>query len=335
MCRCGLPQALCLRVPELRHVSGVCARGVAFVAFALALSLGFSGLASAPVVPRLVHSGTVTAGLWPSLPVEPRASVLGLVRQGPLAWSGPNLSFESLQAGYPSVLWDAGVYKMWYFGCTPSYFCQIGYATSQDGRTWTRYGPVLGPSLPQDSQIAAYPEVVKVGATYRMWYGGYNGSNYRILAATSTDGTAWTKLGVSIDLGLAGSQDGYYAVMPKVAFVGGQYMMWYTGVSQPQPPNAAIMLATSRDGLNWTKLGVVLDHGATGALDSFGVFGGDVVFDGSMFRMIYDGQTNESSSTLLYAISTNGIEWQKQGIALEVQPPQERLVAFQIGRAHV
>src|SRR5207245_986086 len=83
----------------------------------------------------------------------------------------------------------------------------------------------LGASLPQDSQIDAYPEVVKVGATYRMWYGGYNGSNYRILAATSTDGTAWTKLGVSIDLGLAGSQDGYYAVMPKVAFVGGQYMM--------------------------------------------------------------------------------------------------------------
>ena len=340
MCRCGLTQALCLRVPELRHVSGVCARGVAFVAFALALSLGFSGLASAPIVPRSVHRGTVTAGLWPSLPGEPRASVLGLVRQGPLAWSGPNLSFESLQAGYPSVLWDAGVYKMWYFGCTPSYFCQIGYATSQDGRTWTRYGPVLGPSLPQDSQIAAYPEVVKVGATYRMWYGGYNGSNYRILAATSTDGTAWTKLGVSIDLGLAGSQDGYYAVMPKVAFVGGQYMMWYTGVSQPQPPNAAIMLATSRDGLNWTKLGVVLDHGATGALDSFGVFGGDVVFDGSMFRMIYDGQTNESSSTLLYAISTNGIEWQKQGTALEVQPPQERLIAFPsilplAGRWHV
>ncbi len=160
MCRCGLTQALCLRVPELRHVSGVCARGVAFVAFALALSLGFSGLASAPIVPRWVHRGTVTAGLWPSLPGEPRASVLGLVRQGPLTWSGPNLSFESLQAGYPSVLWDAGVYKMWYFGCTPSYFCQIGYATSQDGRTWTRYGPVLGPSLPQDSQIAAYPEVV-------------------------------------------------------------------------------------------------------------------------------------------------------------------------------
>src|SRR5207245_976632 len=173
-----------------------------------------------------------------------------------------------------------------------------------------------------------------------MCYGGYNGSNYRILAATSTDGTAWTKLGVSIDPGAAGSQRSYYAVMPRVAFVGGQYMMWYTGVSRPLPPNAAIMLATSTDGLNWTKLGVVLDHGAAGAMDSFGVFGGDVVFDGSMFRMIYDGQTNESSSTLLYAISTTGSEWQKQGIALEVQPPQERLIAFPsilplAGRWHV
>jgi len=250
------------------------------------------------------------------------------------------LSFESLQAGYPSVLWDAGVYKMWYFGCPPSYFCEIGYATSQDGRNWTRYGPVLGPSLLQDSQIAGYPEVVKVGATYRMWYGGYNGSNYRILAATSSDGATWTKLGVAIDLGPAGSQDAYYAVLPRVVFVGGQYMMWYTGLSHPQPPNQAIMLATSTDGLNWTKLGVVLDHGAAGAPDSHGVSGGDVVFDGSMFRMIYDGQTNETSSTLLYAISTNGIEWQKQGIALEVQPPQERLIAFPsilplAGRWHV
>jgi len=328
VCRCGRTQGLCLCPPERRDVRGIHACVVGLVSFAVALSLGASGLASAPIGPGSVLGGFVIGGLRESLPVEPRASVLGLVRQGPLAWSGPNLSFESLQAGYPSVLWDAGVYKMWYFGCTPSYFCQIGYATSQDGRYWTRYGPVLGPSLPQDSQIAAYPEVVKVGATYRMWYGGYDGSNYRIVAATSPDGTAWTKLGVAIDVGLAGSQDGYYAVMPRVALVGGQYMMWYTGVSRPQPPNAAIMLATSTDGLNWTKLGVVLDRGAAGALDSFGVFGGDVVFDGSMFRMIYDGQTNESSSTLLYAISTNGIEWQKQGIALEVRPPQERLIAF-------
>lgn len=238
------------------------------------------------------------------------------------------MSFESLQAGYPSVLWDAGVYKMWYFGCTPGYLCEIGYATSQDGRDWTRYGPVLGPSLPQDSQIAAYPEVVKVGATYRMWYGGYNGSNYRILGATSPDGTTWTKLGVAIDLGPAGSQDGDYTVLPRVVFVGGEYMMWYTGLSNPQPPNQAIMLATSTDGLNWTKLGIVLDPGASGAPDSYGVSGGDVVYDGSMFRMIYNGETNASSSTFLYATSPNGIEWQKQGIALEVQPPRERLIAF-------
>lgn len=239
------------------------------------------------------------------------------------------MSFESLQAGYPSVLRDAdGVYKMWYFGCTPSYLCMIGYATSEDGRNWTRHGPVLGPSLPQDSMITAYPEVVKVGATYRMWYGGFDGSNYRILAATSGDGTNWTKLGVAIDLGPVGSQDAESAVFPRVVFAGGQYMMWYTGRSTSLPPNSAIMLATSTNGLNWTKQGTVLDRGGPGTLDAYGASGGDVTYESSSYRMIYVGQANASSSLLVYATSIDGRQWQKRGIALEVQPPHERLIAF-------
>lgn len=84
---------------------------------------------------------------------------------------------------HPEVIFDGLVYHMWYSGCDQSdNLCQVGYATSPDGSHWTRKGLVLpqGTAGAWDSGSADHAAVLQVGDTLKMWYTGYNGTNYQI-----------------------------------------------------------------------------------------------------------------------------------------------------------
>ena len=93
----------------------------------------------------------------------------------------PVLTFETgkwddRRVEFPKVIFDGTNYHMWYSG--GSYFSwQIGYATSEDGSTWTKYpkNPVLheGSAGSWDSQYVAWGSVVdSAGVKYKMWYCG-------------------------------------------------------------------------------------------------------------------------------------------------------------------
>jgi predicted GH43/DUF377 family glycosyl hydrolase len=211
---------------------------------------------------------------------------------------------------------------MWYFGCGSSYQCEIGYATSGDGRNWTKQGIVLVPSLPEEARSVGYPEVRKIGDSFRMWYNGFDGTTYRILEADSPDGRNWTKHGVVLDAGPLGSADSHGVGYPRIVF-DGTYHMWYTTVLVSQP---SILLATSLDGLAWTRKGVVLSSGPSWALDSFGVFAGAVVRIGERYGMVYGGNSNTSTQRLFFAESADGTSWVRLGLALDVLPPAENLI---------
>jgi len=64
-----------------------------------------------------------------------------------------------------------------------------------------------------------------------MWYGGYNGTNYQIGYATSSDGISWTKYGANPVLRLSSSGwDNAYVRDPSVIKeTDGTYKMWYNG----------------------------------------------------------------------------------------------------------
>lgn len=249
-----------------------------------------------------------------------------LTRQGLVLPMGTGNAADAWQVGYPSVLVDHGVYKMWYFEVQPSpWYAQIAYATSVDGVAWTKHGAVLSPTLPQEFNDVAYPTVALVNGMYWMWYDGWDSVTYRIFAATSPDGITWTKHGVVLDVGPAGSQDSASLGYPFVLFDHGVFDMWYTGLTSFSPPdNAAIMFATSTDGLNWTKAGVVLTPGAAGSVDSYNVQTSGVVRVGSTFVMIYTGIDGNLTSRMLWALSSDGLTWTKSGIALSPDPPAER-----------
>ena len=97
---------------------------------------------------------------------------------------GPKGKFDEAWAYFPYVLKTATGYEMWYSGKdslpkptlgNPG----IGYATSIDGITWTRYNG----SGPKGSLFTGgTPCVIKEGNKYKMWYSGLGG----IYFATST-----------------------------------------------------------------------------------------------------------------------------------------------------
>lgn len=260
------------------------------------------------------------------LPAAAASSAPQLTRAGLVVPMGGPYDFDAVQAGHPSVLLEGGVYKMWYFGWDASYLSQIGYATSADGRVWTKHGPVLAPTPFLDGNDLAYPSVVHTASGYWMWYNGFDGVTDRIYTATSPDGTNWTKRGLALDVGPSGSPDSYYVAYPDVLYTSGGYYMWYTGIDSPSPPNSVIMLATSPDGLNWTKLGVVLDRDPIGSPDGYNVFSCGVVYQNSEFRMMYTGQAASGGTSLIYATSPDGTHWTKVAVALLPAPPSEDTV---------
>ncbi len=132
-----------------------------------------------------------------------------------------------------SVIAEAGGYKMWYSARNAGRW-RIGYATSPDGSAWTKAGaPVLdlGPAGAWDDATVYYPSVVRSDGAYRMWYTGFDGSRYRIGAATSSDGVAWTRDPVVpvITPGAPGSWDGQATLAASVVAQADSFRMWFTG----------------------------------------------------------------------------------------------------------
>jgi len=95
--------------------------------------------------------------------------------------------YDSSDAGRPWVLKTDTGYEMFYTGIDASLHYRILHATSTDGMSWTKDGVVIEPSLPLENSVG-YQSVIKDGDTYKMWYSGYSGSNWRIFYAEKTPG---------------------------------------------------------------------------------------------------------------------------------------------------
>jgi predicted GH43/DUF377 family glycosyl hydrolase len=130
---------------------------------------------------------------------------------------------------------------------------------------------------------------------------------------------------VALDVGPPGSADDLTVYDPSVVVLDGHYRMWYSGqnVSVGRP---AIFLATSVDGENWTKEGLALPPGPPGSLDEI-AFAASVRFADSSYVMVYTGHLVDRSRLFL-AISTDGLRWEKRGLALDILLPEEGLIGF-------
>ncbi len=164
------------------------------------------------------------------------------------------------------------------------------------------------------------PDVQFYEGKYWMWFGGQGRDGHdRIHLAQSTDGRTWKQLGVVLDSGSANHVND-----PSLVRVGDQWFMYYTVATVDIVDEIA--LATSKDGFQWEKKGVVLSAAKAPAFDSLLVGRPSVLRQNGKFRTWYDGRENLNASApasnapkvqhsrafVGYAESDDGLNWTRK-----------------------
>lgn len=139
-----------------------------------------------------------------------------------------------------SVIHDQSEYKMWYAAVndgqmgTTNEKWQIGYATSPDGISWSKYpDPVISPTEIWELNSVSYPNVIYDEGKYKMWYAATSiNLPTQIVYAESNDGIFWEKpanRNPVLTTGNPPSFDSTYISSPFVLKEDGVYKMWYDG----------------------------------------------------------------------------------------------------------
>ncbi len=139
------------------------------------------------VLSPCVHFDGVNYYMWYEGANWPNASIGFATSQDGLSWTkhagNPVLTgifgnWDYPRVEGPQVYFDGTTYHMWYTGAADAWLWRIGYATSADGISWTKFSdkPVLDKGAPGDwdDQFAAFGTVVvdTTNHIYKMWYGG-------------------------------------------------------------------------------------------------------------------------------------------------------------------
>jgi len=213
--------------------------------------LGIAGMASLvaacgpmSVVRRLLIAGgggsfTVGGGAHPPTD-DSWVRVGGNPVMSPTGWEGAWIL-------EPTVLYEAGTFKMIYTGASGSPWTasQFGYATSTDGIAWTREpsNPVFGRGEGGESGPVFQPTLFKVGSTYRLYY--RSPTNY-LCYATSTDLINWTRVATNIISNPDGQSQWNNT---SIIIADGT---WYMLAEGFKSPIYKTYLWTSSDGIAWT-----------------------------------------------------------------------------------
>ena len=211
------------------------------------------------------------------------------------------------ERGY--ILHEDGIYKMWYSGykgkdTDPKY---IGYATSDDGISWTRYAenPIFDKKWTEDMFV------IKHDGTYYMYAEGKNDVAHML---TSSDGIHWEEQG---DLRMhkqnGDSIPGPYGT-PTVWIEDGHWYLFY------ERDDNGIWLAESKDHITWTNIQdePVISKGPE-EYDAGALAANQVVKYKGRYYIYYHGSTNpdwaDPNSNALWtsnvAMSTDLVHWTK------------------------
>jgi len=189
----------------------------------------------------------------------------------PFGWvkseSNPVLPSGQPGEGYrwkqdPAVLYEDGVYKMWFTGCDDDGLSRIYYATSPDGVNWTVTEDAVlevGAGESWDKSGLKAPTVVKVDGVYHMYFAGHYQPDtiYLLGHATSADGVNWNKDPVNpiLSPGQEGECDYYGLSDPTVLYEDGLFKLWYQAESIDEQGylRLQLALATSSDGSLFSK----------------------------------------------------------------------------------
>jgi hypothetical protein len=267
----------------------------------------------------------------------------------PVLPTGDTGAWDSSSFSSISVIHEDNLYKMWYSGHDGSHH-RIGYATSGNGISWSKYDVgedgnssndfviPLGAANSYDSDAVTGANVLHDNADpqfpYKMWYSGHDGSTYRICLAKGRSETEWEKEGPITPGGLRSFHGGWDNVRvhsPTVIYDEDDqtypYKMWYTGEGEYGEPSIAARIgyARSEDGITWEPIGLVSTNRdgqitQDGLLDFAGVnyrvMYPMVVYDpadpSAKYKMWYTYRALNVFK-IQYATSSDGMVWTKHG----------------------
>ncbi len=248
----------------------------------------------------------------------------------PILSPGPDGSIDASGLTDPDIIRVGAHQRMYYTAHSPESGMMIAVAESVDGTTWDRLGAVFGhgDSGAFDSLAVKDPCVIEDAGGFRMWYAGYDGTNWRIGQAFSPDGFVWMRIAGPDPSGAAFSLhptpdrfDHRNAEAPHVIRTGDSYRMVYEGYNDPL--RTFIGTAVSTDGNTWLKIdgpasaASILDPGPHG-FDDNGVGSPHLIFDEhrGIYRLFYDAVhycVTRPINGIGYATSENGLDWTRHG----------------------
>ena len=129
---------------------------------------------------------------------------------------------------------------------------------------WERYGAVLTGAVAWENNAVLEPSVIydPDARLWKMWYkaGSLTGAGTldAVGYATSTDGLTWTKHAGNPIYGNGVGGESAEVTQPRVYDFDGTFYMYYQVTGSPN----GLILATSTDGLTWTRIGEVLPFGS-------------------------------------------------------------------------
>ncbi len=204
------------------------------------------------------------------------------INNGTVLWGTESWEGDFVEA--PAVIFDGGMYKMWYEGGDSA---GIGYATSSDGINWTKEAlPVLTPGEAWEGGTVGNPTVIadpfgSAAQRYKMWYDGNSATDSGIGYATSPDGIQWTKRDASgrFDDQTTSSDDDNVVAQ----------VLW------PDPLDELTSLVDFDSGEVSAPFAMVY-MASTGTIT---------------YKMWYAGETSDGDFNIGYAASPDGMSWKK------------------------
>lgn len=268
---------------------------------------------------------------------EERTVNIQPVEQNPVLSVGEDGTWDSVSVRFPHVLFHDGLYHMFYTAFTDIAMPQaIGYATSEDGITWTRYenNPILegsGNGNFDDFGVNRPVVMVEDDGTWVMYYNGNSapgvppfGKGIGRATAPSPTGP-WTRSETPVlEAGAARRWDGAFIFPDSVLKTDEGYVMYYSATGGSQ---GMVGMATSPDGITWTKYDdpatterafdtsdPVLPGGESGSWDGEQSWGAGVQITERGWEMTYTGGATLDGvyrAQVGYAYSDDGIHWTK------------------------
>jgi predicted GH43/DUF377 family glycosyl hydrolase len=211
------------------------------------------------------------------------------------------------------VLEFDSTFYMWYFTLSDHGKMYLNLATSANGLAWDNYqnNPVLTPGEygSWDDLRIAMPVVIHDGNIFKLYYSGFRNPNgqWSIGLATSVDGKNWEKYGSPVLSGSAQTSD--YKLTPNdIIKKDGTYYLYYSGKNAEY--DHTNLVASSTDGINWTKLGE-LSFNQPQAWEANFIGKISIVKNGSHYKMVYLSIDQSHVAGFGEAFSEDGIEWTK------------------------